>query len=192
MMANLPVLRLPGIGSPVQDAFNAFSKGPLLTLRGKGERSLEDIPDIVPAMSVLGDVELDVIPHKIQDEPAGIRQEHVLDEQDLGKLVYLGCIEVRDREPCICIVREELLYALPDQKSVVIHGLFVLHILKQDIRKRYVGTQNIIPSKNRVETMKPVKAIPSTNPMTARVILGFTTLSKRPALRMPSTCSPER
>jgi hypothetical protein len=51
--------------------------------------------------------------------------------------------------------------------------VFVLHIFKQDIRERYIRGQNIIPSKNKVETMKPVKAIPSTNPMTARVMLGF-------------------
>jgi hypothetical protein len=143
-------------------------------------------------MSVLGDVQFDVIPHEIQDELTCIRQEHVLDEQDLGKLVYLGCIEVRDCKPGIRILREELKDAFPYQKSMVIHGFFVLHVLKQDIRERYVRVQNIIPSKNKVETMKPVKAIPSTNPMTARVMLGFTTRSKRPALRIPSTCSPDR
>ncbi len=105
-MANLPVFLLPAMGSPVQDAFDAFGKGPLLTLRGKGKRSLEDVPDIVSSMSVLGNVQFDIIPHKIQDEPAGIRQEHVLDEQDLGKLIYLGCIEVGDCKPGIRIVRE--------------------------------------------------------------------------------------
>ncbi|WP_298683364.1 hypothetical protein [uncultured Methanomethylovorans sp.] len=106
MMANLPVLRLPAIGSPVQDAFDALGKGPLLSLRGKGERSLEYIADIMAAMGVLGDVEFNVVPHEIQDELAGIRQEHVLDEQDLGKLVYLGGVEVGDREPRIRILRE--------------------------------------------------------------------------------------
>jgi len=106
MMANLPVLRLPAIGSPVKDAFDAFGKGSLLTLRGKGERSLEDIADIMATMGVLGDVEFDVIPFEIQDELTCIRQEHVLDEQDLGKLVYLGCIEVGNCKPCIRIVRE--------------------------------------------------------------------------------------
>ncbi len=89
-------------------------------------------------MRVLGDVELDVIPHEVENELTCIRQEHVLDEQDLGKLVYLGCIEIGDCKPGICILWEELLYALPDQKSMVIHGLFVLHILQQDIRERYV------------------------------------------------------
>ena len=133
MMANLPVFLLPAIGSPVKYSFDAFRKGPLLTLRGKGERSLEDIADIVSSMSVLGHVELDVIPNEIQDELTGIRQEHVLDEQDLGKLVYLGCIEVGDRKPGIRILREEFHDTFPDQQSMVIHGFFVLHILKQDI-----------------------------------------------------------
>lgn len=35
MMANLPVLLLPGIDSPVKDAFDALGKGPLLALWGK-------------------------------------------------------------------------------------------------------------------------------------------------------------